>query len=134
MAMAEPAPEPRSEEPEPQREAEPEADAAKSDGEADVGDGAIGIPEQGGRPLEAARQEVLVRRLAERAAELTAEVRAREVSGPGERGDVERLAIAGVREVLRAQEVADGVRRVQGAQYRRVRRPVRRPGGPSPRR
>ena len=48
-----------------------------------------------------------MRRLAERPAELAAEVRPREVGGPRERLDVERLAVAGVDEVLRAQEVAD---------------------------
>jgi hypothetical protein len=46
-----------------------------------------------------------VRRLAEGPAELPAEVRGREVRGTGECGHVERLAVAGIDEVLRAEEV-----------------------------
>ena len=46
-----------------------------------------------------------MRRLAEGAAELAAEVRGGEVRGAGERGHVERLAVARVDRVLRAQQV-----------------------------
>jgi hypothetical protein len=46
-----------------------------------------------------------VRRLAEGTAELAAEVRGREMRRAGERVDVEGLAVAGVDEVFRAQEV-----------------------------
>jgi hypothetical protein len=50
------------------------ADAGESDGEADLGHGAIGVAQQRRRPLEAAGQEVLVWRLTERAPKLTAEM------------------------------------------------------------
>jgi hypothetical protein len=49
------------------------ADAAKPDGEADVHDRPVSIPEQGRRAFHSAHQQVLVRRLAERPAELPAE-------------------------------------------------------------
>ena len=42
--------------------------------------------------------------------ELAAEVRGGEVGGLGQRGDIERLAVAGVGEVLGAEQVPDGVR------------------------
>src|SRR5712692_7267616 len=77
------------------------ADAAQADSEADVRDRAVGVAEQRRRALHPAGQEVLVRRLAEGPAELAAEVRGREVRGTGERGNVERLAVAGVDQVLR---------------------------------
>src|SRR6188472_767564 len=51
------------------------ADALQADREADVGDRAIGVAQQRRRPLEAARQQVGVRRLAKGALELAAEVR-----------------------------------------------------------
>ena len=49
-----------------------------------------------------------MRRLAERAAELAAEVGAREAGGAGQVVDVERLEVARVGEVLGAQQVAGG--------------------------
>ena len=49
-----------------------------------------------------------MRRLAEGAAELAAEVRAREAGGAGEVVDVERLEVPGVGEVLGAQQVPGG--------------------------
>ena len=78
------------------------------DGEADVRDRAVGRPEQRGGALEAAGQQVRVRRLAERLAELAAEVRAREAGGARPVVDVERLEVARVGEVLRAQQVPGG--------------------------
>ena len=78
------------------------------DGEADVRHRVVGVPEQRCGPLEPPRQQVLVRRLAERAAELTAEVGRGEVGGLRERRDVERLAVARVDDVLRAQQVSLG--------------------------
>jgi hypothetical protein len=48
-----------------------------------------------------------VRRVAKGPAELTREMRGREMRGPGERRHVEPLAVAGVDQVLRAEEVAD---------------------------
>ena len=67
--------------------------------EADVGDRAVGVAQQRRRALEPAGQQVLVRRLAERAAELAAEVRAREAGGARHVVDVERLEEARVGEV-----------------------------------
>jgi len=49
-----------------------------------------------------------VRRLAERASELAAEVRLREVRGPRKRRDVERLPVPRVGEVSRAEQVPGG--------------------------
>ena len=53
--------------------------------EADLGHRAIGVAQQRGGALHPARQEVLVRRLAERPAELAAEVRRRQAGGARER-------------------------------------------------
>ena len=66
---------------------------------------AVGVAQQLRGALEPASQEVLVRRLAEGAAELAAEVRGREACGAGECGDVERLAVAGVDQILGAEQV-----------------------------
>ena len=55
------------------------ADALQADRGADLGDVAVGVPQQRRGPLEPAREQVLVRRLAERAPELAAEVRGGEV-------------------------------------------------------
>src|SRR5260370_4344320 len=49
-----------------------------------------------------------MRGLAERAAELTAEMRLREMRRLRERGDVERVAVAGVDQVLRTEQIARG--------------------------
>ena len=86
------------------------ADALQADAEADVGDRAVGHAQQRGGALEPAGQQVLVRRLAERAAELAAEVRAREAGGAGHVVDVERLEEARVGEVASAEQVAGGRR------------------------
>jgi hypothetical protein len=80
-------------------------DTAEADGEADVRYGAVGVSQQRGRPLQPTGQEVLVRCLAEGPAELTAEVGRREMGDARERRHVERLAVAGVDEILRAEEV-----------------------------
>jgi hypothetical protein len=81
------------------------ADALQPHRRAHEGDVAVGVPQERRGALEAARQQVLVRRLAERPPELAAEVRRREVRDPCERGHVERLAVARVDEILRPQEV-----------------------------
>src|SRR5947208_791582 len=81
-------------------------DAAEADGEADVRDGAVGIAKEGGGALEPAGQQVLVRRLAEDAPELPAEVRSREPRSARELRHVEWLAVAGVDQVLGPEEVA----------------------------
>jgi hypothetical protein len=70
-----------------------------------------------------------VRRLAEGAAELAAEVRAREAGGAGHVVDAERLGVPGVGQVLGAQKMASGrdeghageVSRVRGSATRRDR-------------
>src|SRR5436190_4196573 len=54
------------------------ADAPQPDGEADLGDRSVGRAQQRSRALEAARQQVRMRRLAERPAELAAEMRTRQ--------------------------------------------------------
>ena len=72
----------------------------------------VGAAQQRRRALEPPGEQVLVRRLAERPAELAAEVGRREVRGPRERGHVERLAVARVDQVLGAQEVT--CRRLDG--------------------
>ena len=64
--------------------------------------------QQRGGALEPARQQVPVRRLAEGALELAAEVRAREPGGARQVVDVERLEVARVRQVLGAEQVAGG--------------------------
>ena len=69
---------------------------------------AVGVAQQRRGPLEAPGQQVGVRRLAERAPELAAEVRARQAGRAGQVVDAERLEVAGVGEVLGAQQVAGG--------------------------
>jgi hypothetical protein len=86
-------------------------DAAQADRKADVGDTPVGDAEERSGALEPAREEVLVRRLAEHAAELPAEVGGREVGHFRQGGHVERLAIAGIDQILCAQEVT---RRMEG--------------------
>ena len=80
----------------------------QSDGEADLRDRPIGVAEQRGGTLETPRQQVLMRRLAEGAPELAAEVRRRELSRSGESRHVERLAIARVNQILRPEQVPRG--------------------------
>jgi len=97
------------------------ADAAQPDGEADVRDRAIGGAKKRRGPLQPAHEEVLVRRLAERAAELTAEVRGRELRSVRERLHIERLAVTRVDEVFRAEQVACGMRSEHRGEYGRGR-------------
>ena len=66
---------------------------------------AVGVAQQCRRALQPAHQDVLVRGLAEGSPELTAEVRRRKARRCGERGHIERFAVAGIDEVPRAQEV-----------------------------
>ena len=82
------------------------ADALQADGQADVRHRAVGVAQQLGSALEPAGEQVLVRRLAEGAPELTAEMRGRDERRARQRRDVERFAVAGVDEILRAQEMA----------------------------
>src|SRR3954452_19973115 len=53
------------------------ADAAQADGEADLDDRAIRRPQQRRRTLQAPREQIGMRRFAERAAKLAAEMRTR---------------------------------------------------------
>ena len=107
------------------------ADAPQPDGEADVGNGAIGRPEERRGALEPAREEVLVRRLAEGAPELATEVRGRESCRASERGDVERLGVAGVDQVLCTKQVAGRGDDVHPVEYRSRTR-ASRGAGPDP--
>src|SRR4051812_44225597 len=84
------------------------ADAAQADLEANVGDAVVGVAQQRGRALEAAREEVAMRRLAERAPELAAEVRGRQVRSAGKCRHLELLAVPRVDQVLRTQQVPGG--------------------------
>ena len=81
------------------------AEAPEADRETDVRDRAVGVPEKLRRTFEPTVQQVLMRRLAELALELAAEVGWREPRRAGERRDVERLAVTRVHQVFRAQEV-----------------------------
>ena len=80
----------------------------QADREADVGDRAVGGAQQRRGALEPAGQQVGVRRLAEGAPELAAEVGAREAGGAGHVLDAERLGVAGVGQVPGAQQMAGG--------------------------
>ena len=84
------------------------AQALQADREADIGDRAVGAAQHRRGPLQSAREQVGVRGLAERAAELAAEVRRREPGGASEVRDRQRLAVASVGKVLGAQQVAGG--------------------------
>jgi hypothetical protein len=58
------------------------------------------------RALDPAALEVAVRRLAERRAEGSDEVRLGDAGDPGQRGDGERLGVAAVHRVARAEQPA----------------------------
>src|SRR5439155_23125793 len=93
-------------------------DAAQADREADVGNAPVGVAEERSGALEPAREEVLMRRLAEHAVEFPTEVGRREVRHPRQGGHVERLPIAGIHQILGAEEVT---RRMQGPHDREYR-------------
>src|SRR3954453_8632002 len=78
----------------------------QADVEADRGDRAVGHAQERGGALQPPRQEVGVRRDAERLLELAAEVSARQSGGARHVVDLEPLREAGVREVLRPEQVA----------------------------
>src|SRR5262249_37508769 len=82
------------------------AQAVEADVEADVGDAAIGRPQQEHRALDAPALQVAVRRLAERRAKRSDEMRLRHVSDPREARDVERLRERAVHRIPRAQHPA----------------------------
>ncbi len=75
---------------------------------ADVGDLAVGRAQQRRGALEAPGQQIGMRGVAERAAELADEVRAREAGLAGHVLDSERLGVVRVGQVLGAQQVACG--------------------------
>ena len=97
------------------------ADAAQPDGEADLRHRAVCVAQQLGGTFEPPGEEVLVRRLAERPLELAAEMGGGDVRRARERGHVERLAVAGIDQVLRAQEVPGRVNGSHRAEYRGLR-------------
>src|SRR6202040_2152995 len=81
-------------------------EAGETDVEADIGDAAVALAQQEHRALDPAPLEVAVRRLAEGRAEGPDEVRLGDAGDPGERGDVERLGVAAVHRVARAEQPA----------------------------
>jgi hypothetical protein len=93
------------------------SDAAEPDGEADVRDRAVGRAEERRRALEPPVQEVLVRRFAERAAELPAEVRGRELGGARECLHLQLLAVPRIHEVPCAEKVPGRMRVRHGSEY-----------------
>ena len=78
----------------------------ETDIEADLHDRAVCAAQQRRRALEPACHQVGVRRLAEGAAKLAAEVGARKPGRPGEVIDTQRLTVAGVGEVPGAEQMA----------------------------
>jgi hypothetical protein len=70
----------------------------------------IGAPQQSCGAFEAAGQQVGVRRLSEGAAELAAEMGARETGGASQITHLQWLEVPGVRQVLGAQQMASGRR------------------------
>src|SRR2546423_238896 len=85
------------------------AEADEADVEADVGHRSVRFAQQLHRPLDPAPLEVAVRRLAERGAELPAEVSRRGVRDACERGNVERLGERTIHGVTSAQHAAVAV-------------------------
>jgi hypothetical protein len=83
--------------------------AREADVEADVGHAAVGLHEQEHRALDAATLQVAMRRLAERGPEGPDEMRLGHVGDAREGADVERLRVAAVHRVARAQQPAVGV-------------------------
>src|SRR4029453_14591388 len=86
------------------------ADAPEADVQTDLRDRPVRVPEERGRPLHPTHQQVAMGRLAEGAAELAAEVRGREARGAREGRYIKGIAIAGVNEVLRSEEMSGGMR------------------------
>src|SRR5205823_2448479 len=81
------------------------ADALQPDVDADARYRAVRVPQQRGGALEPPGQQVRVGRLAEGAAELAAEVGAREAGGAGEVLDAQRFEVPGVGKVLGPEQV-----------------------------
>jgi hypothetical protein len=81
------------------------AEAPEANSEADLGDGEPCVSQELLGALDAAPQEVLVRRLAEGLLEAADEVRSRRVRFAGQGGNVERLGVGAVDEILRAAEM-----------------------------
>ena len=109
------------------------ADAREADRHADLGDRAIGGPAQGCRPLEPARQQVDVGRLAKGPAELGAEVRPGQARLAGHVADVEGFIELRVGKVSRTEQVASRRNRGHVRPWRagtRASAGVSRPFGP----
>src|SRR3954463_3340316 len=92
------------------------ADAREADVEADLRDAVVGCAKQCRRALEPPGQQVLVRRLAERPLERADEVGLRAACACRERRRVERVGVARVDEVLRAEQVTVGMGGRHGSQ------------------
>src|SRR5262249_12865205 len=87
----------------PERPAEgPEA--GEADVEADVGDAAVGLPQQEHRALYPPPLQVAVRRLAEHGAEAAAEVRRGDVGYRRDGTKVERLGVGAVHRIAGAEQ------------------------------
>src|SRR5204863_9260724 len=72
------------------------------------GNRAVRVAQQSGGALEPPGEQIGVRRLAERAAELAAEVGTRETGRAGQVVHAERVGVASIGEVLCTQQVAGG--------------------------
>src|SRR5436190_13574305 len=105
----------------PERPAE-RAEAREADVEGHVGHAPIGLAQQEHRALDAAALEVAVRRLAEGRAEGADEMRLRHVRELRERRDVERLRVAAIHGVARAEHAP--VALLDGAAHWLPRAPI----------
>src|SRR2546430_2144088 len=85
------------------------AEAVEPNVEANLGDGTLRLAQQLHGPLHPAALQVAMRRLAERGAELTAEMRRRYVGDTRERIDVEGLGEGAVHRVASPQHAAVAV-------------------------
>ncbi len=81
------------------------ADALQADGEADLSDRGVGVTQQRRGALQPSRQQIGVRRLAEGAAELAAEVGAGKTGGTGEIVNAKWLEVTGIGQVLGAEKM-----------------------------
>src|ERR1700680_1903234 len=79
------------------------AQAVEADVEANVSDASLGLAQQEHRALDAAALQVAVRRLAERRAKGSDEVRFRHVGDAREHGDVERIRVGTVHRIAGAK-------------------------------
>jgi hypothetical protein len=81
------------------------ANASEADREADVRDAPVGRAKQGRGTLQAAGEQVRMRRFAERSPELAAEMSARESRCAGQVVNPQRLDVARVGDIFRSEQV-----------------------------